>query len=66
MKCVSSISFYILINDSSTISFFTQMGLKQGDPLSLYLFIIYAEVFSELRAQRNNLILSIKIVKWAP
>jgi hypothetical protein len=68
IRCVSTVQFSILINGSPSMNFQPQRGLRQGDPLSPYLFIICADVFSGLiaQAQQNNLIHGIKIVPRAP
>jgi hypothetical protein len=67
MKCVSIVSFSILINANPTKPFYPQRGLRQGDPLSPYLFILCADVFSALisKAQSNKLIHGIKIAPRA-
>ena len=44
--CISSPSFSILINGSSVGFFGSSRVLRQGDPLSLYLFVLGMEAFS--------------------
>ena len=44
--CVTSVHFSILVNGSSEGFFGSSHGLRQGDPLSLLLFLVIMEVLS--------------------
>ena len=68
MKCVTTVSYRIKVNGEYTEQIYPQRGLRQGDPLSPYLFIICAEALSALlqKAEVDGSILGIKICRGAP
>ena len=68
MKCISSVTFSVLINGSPEGFITPQRGIRQGDPLSPYLFILCAEVLSHLmnQAQFSRRLLGVKISNQAP
>ncbi|CAM8948202.1 unnamed protein product [Rhodiola kirilowii] len=63
MSCICLVKYTVRVNDMLTIEFRPERGIRQGDPLSLYLFLIYTEwLTSKLREmQRSNKINGVKI-----
>jgi hypothetical protein len=45
-SCISSMCFLVLVNGSPIGFFSSSLGLSQGDPLSLLLFVIVMEALS--------------------
>lgn len=68
IKCISSMSYFVIINGTTYENIIPIKGLCQGDLLSLYLFLLCAESFSALiyDATRNNQLNGISICRGAP
>lgn len=68
MHCVESVSYKLKINDKISEVIHPARGIRQGDPISPYLFILCQEWLSlKLRKmQREELIQGIQIARQAP
>lgn len=68
MRCVSLVSFLVLVNGSPHDEFFPQRKLKQGDPLSPYLFIRCVEVLFAMinKVVAQGCLHGLKIYRFAP
>jgi hypothetical protein len=68
MQCVTSVSYTVLVNGVPKGYIKPGRGLRQGDPLSPYLFLICAEGLSALlrKAERDSLIKGVSIYKGGP
>jgi hypothetical protein len=68
MKCISSVSYSILVNGHPSPHFKPHRSIRQGDLLSPYLFILCADVFSRMLSnkQDQSLINGLAIAQNAP
>jgi hypothetical protein len=68
MMCVKSVSYGVLVNGSPTGRIIPSKGIRQGDPISPYLFLICAEALSSLliRADSNGELLGVPTSKRGP
>ena len=68
MQCVSTVTYSFLINGSPRGKVTPSRGIRQGDPLSPYLFILCGEVLSGLcnRAQEEGSLKGISIARGSP
>lgn len=60
-QCVSTPNFSVLINGSASSFFYGSRGIRQGDPLSPFLFILISEALSRIiwREVRNGNIMGL-------
>jgi hypothetical protein len=68
MACVSSVSYSVRFNSQMTEGFIPTRGIRQGDPLSPYLFLLCAEGLSSglLHAEEIGGIEGVKVCRNAP
>lgn len=68
MNCVSTVTYRIKVNGELTEEISPQCGLRQGDPISPYLFLLCAEAFSCLlhEAEVRGELTGVKVCHSAP
>lgn len=68
MRCVESIKFAVLVDETPRNFFRPSRGLRQGDPLSPYLFLLCAEGLSARLTKEESLsnFSGLKISKFGP
>jgi hypothetical protein len=68
MRCVTTANYRIKVNGQATKVFSPTRGLRQGDPLSPYLFVICAEGLTALlkEAEGRGVLSGLKICPRAP
>lgn len=66
--CIIMVNYSILMNDDRVGPIFPSRGLRQGDPLSPYLFIICAEGLTSLikQAARRGFIHGVQVCRRPP
>ena len=68
MRCITTVSYSVLINGVAHGNIVPSRGLHQGDPLSSYLFLLCADGFSSLinKAVRSHTMSGLSICRGYP
>ncbi|XP_048621914.1 uncharacterized protein LOC111212914 [Brassica napus] len=68
MQCVTTVSYSYLINDSAYGSVIPKRRIRQGDPLSSYLFILCGQVLSGLcqKGEREGTLQGVRVARNCP
>jgi hypothetical protein len=68
MNCITTVQYSVFVNGDTCGNIIPTRGLRQGDPLSPYLFLMCAEGFSSLlrEAEDNHLIHGVSVCRGGP
>lgn len=68
MQCINSVTYSFLINDEVAGNIYPRRGIRQGDPLSPYVFIVCREVLSGLcrKAQDAGNLSGLRVARNLP
>ncbi|XP_018488079.1 uncharacterized protein LOC108858692 [Raphanus sativus] len=68
MNCIRSVTYTVLMNGESFGHITPERGIRQGDPLSPFLFILCAEALVHVmnRAEQNDLLTGMKLTRNCP
>ncbi|XP_048621840.1 uncharacterized protein LOC106442834 [Brassica napus] len=68
MECIRSVSYSFLVNGAAQGRVIPTRGIRQGDPLSPYLFILCTEVLSKLcdKSLQDGKMAGVKVARGCP
>lgn len=68
MQCIRTVSYSYLVNDSFYREVIPSRGIRQGDPLSPYIFILCSEALSGLckSAEKKGLFQGVRVARGSP
>ncbi|XP_056847407.1 uncharacterized protein LOC130498081 [Raphanus sativus] len=68
MKCISSVQYKVLLNGQPKGHIVPERGLRQGDPMSPYLFILCTEALIEniKKQERDKKLTGLKVSRGSP
>ena len=68
MMCISTVSYSVLINGEAKGNIIPTLGLRQGDPISPYLFLLCGEGLSAMlrKEEEQGKIQGISVSRGAP
>lgn len=68
MQCITTVAYSVKFNGEHLPYFYPSRGLRQGDPLSPYIFILLANILSNLITQAVSIghLKGIRLNRWCP